>query len=144
MIRLARSYSLKDATVLIEGETGTGKELVAGQSTTRALEAASVRRGELRGIAESLFESELFGHTRGAFTGALAGSKGQLERAHGGTLLLDEIDSTPLPVQGKILRAVETKRVARINGKREIAVDVRIIAAGNKDLAQEAPGRPLS
>ena len=139
VIRLARSYSLKDANVLIQGETGTGKELLARAIHNEGPRAAaSFVAVNCAAIPVELAESELFGYERGAFTGARAeGQPGKFELAHQGTLFLDEVDSMPLPVQGKILRAVETKRVARINGKREIAVDVRIIAAGNKDLAQE-------
>jgi transcriptional regulator of acetoin/glycerol metabolism len=139
VIRLARSYSMKDANVLIQGETGTGKELLARAIHNEGPRAAaSFVAVNCAAIPVELAESELFGYERGAFTGARAeGQPGKFELAHQGTLFLDEVDSMPLAVQGKILRAVETKRVARINGKREIAVDVRIIAAGNKDLAQE-------
>jgi transcriptional regulator of acetoin/glycerol metabolism len=139
VVRLARSYSQKDANVLLQGETGTGKELIA-----RAIHNEGRRAGGLfvavncAAIPVELAESELFGYERGAFTGARAeGQPGKFELAHEGTLFLDEVDSMPLPVQAKILRAVETKRVSRINGKRELPVDVRIIAAGNKHLAEE-------
>jgi transcriptional regulator of acetoin/glycerol metabolism len=139
VVRLARSYSQKEANVLLQGETGTGKELIA-----RAIHNEGTRAGGLfvavncAAIPVELAESELFGYERGAFTGARAeGQPGKFELAHEGTLFLDEVDSMPLPVQAKILRAVETKRVSRINGKRELSVDVRIIAAGNKHLGEE-------
>ncbi len=139
VVRLARSYSQKDANVLIQGETGTGKELIA-----RAIHNEGSRADGLfvavncAAIPLELAESELFGYERGAFTGARAeGQPGKFELAHEGTLFLDEVDSMPLPVQAKILRAVETKRVSRINGRREIPVVVRVIAAGNTSLAEE-------
>jgi transcriptional regulator of acetoin/glycerol metabolism len=139
VVRLARSYSQKDANVLLQGETGTGKEMLA-----RAIHNEGKRARGLfvavncAAIPLELAESELFGYERGAFTGARAdGQCGKFESAHEGTLFLDEVDSMPLPVQAKILRAVETKRVSRINGRREIAVDVRIIAAANRRLTEE-------
>lgn len=139
VVRLARSYSQKDANVLLQGETGTGKEMLA-----RAIHNEGKRTSGLfvavncAAIPLELAESELFGYERGAFTGARnEGQRGKFEIAHEGTLFLDEVDSMPLPVQAKILRAVETKRVSRINGRREIAVDVRIIAAANRRLGEE-------
>ncbi len=139
VVRLARSYSQKDANVLLQGETGTGKEMLA-----RAIHNEGRRaRGPFvavncAAIPVELAESELFGYERGAFTGARTeGQRGKFECAHEGTLFLDEIDSMPLAVQAKILRAVETKRVSRINGRRETAVDVRIIAAANRQLGEE-------
>jgi transcriptional regulator of acetoin/glycerol metabolism len=139
VVRLARSFSQKEANVLLQGETGTGKELLA-----RAIHNEGTRAGGLfvalncAAIPVELAESELFGYERGAFTGARAeGQPGKFELAHEGTLFLDEVDSMPLPVQAKILRAVETKRVSRINGTKEIAVDVRIIAAANRNLGEE-------
>ncbi|MFL5420213.1 MAG: sigma-54-dependent Fis family transcriptional regulator, partial [Myxococcales bacterium] len=139
VVRLARSYSLKDANVLIQGETGTGKELLARAIHNEGRRAAGLFVAvNCAAIPVELAESELFGYERGAFTGARAeGQPGKFELAHEGTLFLDEVDSMPLSVQGKILRAVETKRVSRINGKREIAVDVRIVAAGNRSLGEE-------
>ncbi len=139
VVRLARSYSLKDANVLIQGETGTGKELLARAIHNEGRRAAGLFVAvNCAAIPVELAESELFGYERGAFTGARAeGQAGKFELAHQGTLFLDEIDSMPPSVQGKILRAVETKRVSRLNGKREIAVDVRIIAAGNRNLGEE-------
>ncbi len=139
VIRLARSYSLKDANVLLQGETGTGKELMARAIHNEGRRAAGPFVAvNCAAIPVELAESELFGYERGAFTGARAeGQAGKFELAHQGTIFLDEVDSMPPSVQSKILRAVETKRVSRLNGKREITVDVRIIAAGNRNLGEE-------
>ncbi len=138
-VRTAATYSGKEGNILILGETGTGKELFA-----RAIHEEGPRRGgpfvavNCAAIPLELAESELFGYERGAFTGARnEGHPGKFEMAHTGTIFLDEINSMPMPVQAKILRVVETKRVTRINGKREIPVDVRIIAASNQVLADE-------
>jgi len=124
-----------DASVLITGESGTGKELVA-----RALHLAS-RRGEepfvpvnCAAITETLLESELFGHEKGAFTGATARKPGRFELAHHGTLFLDEIGDLPLGLQAKILRALETRRFERVGGTVSLHVDVRVVAATNRRL----------
>ena len=138
-VQTARTFGCKEANILIVGETGTGKELFA-----QAIHDEGRRAGgpfvtvNCAAIPLELAESELFGYERGAFTGARTeGHPGKFEMAHQGTIFLDEINSMPLPVQAKILRVVETKRVTRINGKREIPVDVRIIAASNRELADE-------
>jgi transcriptional regulator of acetoin/glycerol metabolism len=138
-LRIAQSYSRKEGNILIQGETGTGKELLA-----RAIHSGSGRSAgpfvavNCAAIPVDLAESELFGYERGAFTGAKSeGHPGKFEMAHGGTIFLDEINSMPLTVQAKILRAVETKRISRINGKHEVHIDVRIIAASNKSLTDE-------
>lgn len=136
---LAQVRTLADtsATVLISGESGTGKELVA-----RALHVEGRRtRGPFVAVncgalAETLLESELFGHERGAFTGAVAQHKGAFERAHGGTLFLDEIGDAPKSVQTKLLRAIEEKEVIRVGGRTPINVDVRLVSATNRDLRQ--------
>lgn len=122
--------------VLISGETGTGKGLVA-----RALHENSGRSGEMvsincAAIPVNLLESELFGHERGAFTSADARRIGRFERAHNGTLFLDEIVEMPLSMQPKLLRAIEEGEIERVGGEKPIAVDVRIVAATNKDLAR--------
>jgi len=124
-----------NATVLLLGETGTGKELVA-----RAVHRHSPRREgrfvaiNSAGFAENLIESELFGHEKGAFTGAVATKQGLLEVADGGTLFLDEIGDMPLPIQAKLLRVLEHREFVRVGGTKPIRVDVRLIAATNVDL----------
>jgi DNA-binding NtrC family response regulator len=124
-----------DATVLLLGESGTGKELFA-----RAVHHLSNRRDQpfvainCAAIPETLIENELFGHERGAFTGAGERRLGKFELASGGTVFLDEIGELPLAVQGKLLRAIEEKSVDRIGGKAPIPVDVRVVAATNKNL----------
>jgi DNA-binding NtrC family response regulator len=124
-----------EATVLIRGESGTGKELVA-----RALYQHSARaRGPFIvincvAIPESLLESELFGYEKGAFTGAVSRHVGKIEQADGGTIFLDEIGDMPLSIQAKILRLLQERSVERLGGRREIPVDVRILAATNRDL----------
>jgi transcriptional regulator with PAS, ATPase and Fis domain len=125
-----------NATLLIEGETGTGKDVAA-----RSLHAASTRAVgpfvpvDCGAIPENLIESELFGHVRGAFSGAVSDRRGVFEEAHGGTLFLDEIGEMPLSVQSKLLRAIETRSVRRVGGNTERPVDVRIVAATNRSLA---------
>ena len=138
-IRIARTYVRKEGNILIQGETGTGKELFA-----KAIHSEGPRGGgpfvvvNCAAIPVELAESELFGYERGAFTGAKAeGHPGKFEMAHRGTIFLDEINSMPLAVQAKILRVVESKRVSRINGKREIPIDVRVVAASNGNLCKE-------
>jgi DNA-binding NtrC family response regulator len=124
-----------DAAVLIEGETGTGKELVA-----RAIHDRSSRskkafiKVNCAAIPATLLESELFGHEKGSFTGAFAQKLGRFELAHEGTLFLDEIGEIPLELQSKLLRALQEQELERVGGNRTIKVDVRIIAATNRDL----------
>jgi DNA-binding NtrC family response regulator len=124
-----------NATVVVLGESGSGKELVANAihqlSERRARPFVAVNCGAL---PETLIESELFGHERGSFTGAARTHRGCFERASGGTLFLDEITEMPVDMQVRLLRALETGRFSRIGGDSEIAVDVRVIAASNRDL----------
>jgi two-component system response regulator HydG len=133
----ARIAPLRDLTVLIGGETGTGKELLA-----RALHYGSPRAADpfvevnCAAIPANLLESELFGHERGAFTGAVAAKPGLFEVAHGGTLFLDEIATLPLELQPKLLRALETRSIRRVGGQQGRQVDVRVVAASHVDLAQ--------
>ncbi len=133
-IQLAGSSA---ARVLIQGENGTGKELVA-----RALHAAGPRRDQpfvavnCSAIPEELIESELFGHERGAFTGATQSRRGRFEEAHHGTLFLDEIADMSARAQTKLLRALQEHEINRVGGNRAIKVDVRVIAATNQDLAE--------
>jgi len=124
-----------DSTVLITGETGTGKELLA-----RAIHQASLRCNQkflaisCAALPESLFESELFGYEKGAFTGALSQKKGILETANGGTLFLDEVGEIPTAMQVKLLRVLEEQEIQRVGGRETIHIDVRIISATNEDL----------
>ena len=126
-----------DATVLILGETGTGKELVA-----RAIHRLSPRRDmpcitlNCAAIPTGLLESELFGYERGAFTGALTQKIGRFEMAHKGTLFLDEVGDIPLDLQPKLLRALQEKSFERLGGTRTIPIDVRLVAATNRNLSQ--------
>jgi two-component system NtrC family response regulator len=126
------------SSVLITGESGTGKELVA-----KAIHINSPRQEKAfitvncAALAENLLESELFGHEKGAFTGAYVMRKGRFELADGGTLFLDEIGEIPLALQAKLLRALQEKRFERVGGSKTLAVDVRIISATNKDLREE-------
>jgi formate hydrogenlyase transcriptional activator len=143
VFRLVRRVAPTDSTVLILGETGTGKELVA-----RAIHANSPRYGKMMvkvncaALPAGLIESELFGHERGSFTGAIERRIGKFELANGSTLFLDEIGEMPPELQVKLLRALQEKEIERIGGKNSIKVDVRIIAATNRDLEKElAEGR---
>jgi formate hydrogenlyase transcriptional activator len=126
-----------DCAVLIQGETGTGKEVIA-----RAIHEASPRRHNrfialnCAAIPSELLESELFGHERGAFTGAWAQTKGRFEMADGGTLLLDEIGDMPLELQPKLLRVLQEQEFERLGGTQTIRVNVRVVAATNQDLEQ--------
>jgi two-component system, NtrC family, response regulator len=124
-----------NATVMLHGESGTGKELLA-----RALHSLSSRRDgrfvaiNCAAIPETLLESELFGHEKGAFTGAAKQTPGKIEFAHRGTLFLDEIGDLPLALQGKILRFLQDRTIERLGGRQEIAVDVRVVCATHQDL----------
>ena len=135
MFEMARSVAATDTTVLIRGESGTGKELVA-----RAIHANSARRYfpivtvNCGALAEGVLESELFGHERGAFTGAQFRRKGKLELADGGTLFLDEVGNIDTKTQMDLLRVLETKQFTRVGGNNVIHVDFRVIAATNRDL----------
>jgi DNA-binding NtrC family response regulator len=135
LFREIEKVAPSDATVLIQGESGTGKELVA-----HSLHAGSPRRQRpfvavnVSALPESLAEAELFGHDRGAFTGAVSSRPGRFELAHGGTLFLDEIGSLSPGVQAKLLRALESREIERVGGRRAIPVDFRLVSATNEDL----------
>lgn len=139
VLDVIRRVAPSDASVLITGEHGAGKEVVA-----RALHAHSTRSGRAMvslnagSIPEGLFESELFGHVKGAFTGATADHAGHIEIASGGTLFLDEIANVPLAQQAKLLRVIESREVQRVGSSRCSAVDVRLLTATNADLRAEA------
>jgi DNA-binding NtrC family response regulator len=142
LLRLIHTVAPTDGTVLIEGESGTGKELVArlihkwshrGKGPFIAVDCGA--------IPEGLVESELFGHEKGAFTGAVGITVGRFERANAGTLFLDEITTLPLPSQVKLLRALQEKLIERLGGQRTIPVDIRLIAATNADLHEAVAKR---
>ncbi|MFO7717596.1 MAG: sigma-54-dependent transcriptional regulator [Thermodesulfobacteriota bacterium] len=138
LFNLIEKVSQYEANVLVGGETGTGKELVA-----RGIHYAGQNANlpfvpiDCAAVPETLLESELFGHSRGAFTGATEHKKGQIEMAHGGTLFLDEIGELPLSLQKKFLRFLQEKEIVRLGETRRRKVDVRIIAATNRDLEAE-------
>lgn len=142
LARLIRLVAPRSTTVLIEGETGTGKEVVA-----RAIHRLSNRAEKpfvvlnCAAIPEALLEAELFGHARGAFTGAVQSRTGRIEAAHGGTLFLDEIGEMPLPLQAKMLRFLECGELQRIGDNETLRVDVRVIAATHQPLQQRSEER---
>jgi transcriptional regulator with GAF, ATPase, and Fis domain len=137
-LELCRKVATASSTVLLTGETGTGKEMAA-----QAIHNMSPRSGEpfvavnCAALPESLIESELFGHEKGAFTGATRQSVGRFELADGGSMLLDEIGELPLAMQSKLLRVLESQEFTRVGGKETIRCDVRIIAATNRDLKEQ-------
>ncbi|MGD9250183.1 MAG: sigma-54 dependent transcriptional regulator, partial [Desulfobacterales bacterium] len=138
LVDMAAMVAASEATVLISGESGTGKELIA-----RAIHFNSSRREKpfvivnCAALAENLLESELFGHEKGAFTGAERRREGRFRQAHGGTLFLDEIGETSAAMQGKLLRVIQEKEFQRVGGDETLKVDVRILAATNRDLHSE-------
>lgn len=142
VLQMLHRAAATDTTVLLEGESGTGKELFA-----RALHVLSPRASEpfvainCAAIPENLLETELFGHEKGAFTGASARKPGKFELAHRGTIFLDEIGDLPLSLQAKILRALEEKRFERVGGTVQIQVDVRVVAATNRNLKAAVASR---
>jgi DNA-binding NtrC family response regulator len=139
VFELAKTAARSNSTILVLGESGSGKEVLA-----RAIHAESPRSGgpfvavSCAALTESLLESELFGHEKGSFTGAIARRKGKFEAAHGGTLFLDEVGDVGPKLQLDLLRVLEERRFHRVGGNEPIEVDVRIIAATNRDLRKAA------
>src|SRR5438874_1647362 len=137
VVKLAQQIAPSDASVLITGESGTGKEVLA-----RYVHRKSARNDKAfisvncAAIPENLLESELFGHEKGAFTGAVARRIGKFEEANGGTLLLDEISEMDARLQAKLLRAIQEREIDRVGGAKPVKVDIRILATSNRDLAQ--------
>ncbi len=143
VLLLASRVARADATVLLTGESGTGKEVFA-----RYIHQQSPRRNgpfvaiNCAAIPDNLLEATLFGHEKGAFTGAHVAQAGKFEQANGGTLLLDEISEMPLGLQAKLLRVLQEREVERVGGKRPVAVDIRVLATSNRDIGAEvASGR---
>ncbi len=138
LLNMVKTVASTEATILISGESGTGKELIA-----RAIHANSNRRKNslvtvnCAALTETLLESELFGHEKGAFTGADKRRDGRFMQANGGSIFLDEIGEIPLPMQAKLLRAIQEREIQRVGGDKTLKVDVRIIAATNRDLLIE-------
>src|SRR5690606_27893536 len=143
LLHLAQRVAASDSTVLISGESGTGKEVLA-----RYIHQQSPRASQpyiainCAAIPENMLEATLFGHEKGAFTGAVAAAPGKFEQANGGTLLLDEISEMPLALQAKLLRVLQEREVERVGGRKLIQLDIRIIATTNRDMpAEVAAGR---
>ena len=144
LFQLLETVAATNSTILITGETGTGKEVVA-----RAIHHNSPRRANrfvalnCSAIPETLLEAELFGHVRGAFTGAVGNRQGRLEQAHKGTLFLDEVGTMSAALQMKLLRVLQEREFERVGDSHTIKVDVRVIAATNSDLEQDGRGRAV-
>jgi len=137
-IDLAKKIAPTSAPVLISGESGTGKELISALIHHRSRRSQGPYiKVNCAALSDSLLESELFGHEKGAFTGAYTQRKGRFEMAHGGTLLLDEVTETPPKFQAKLLRAIEQQDFERVGGNENVKVNIRVISTTNKDLLQE-------
>src|SRR5690554_1779828 len=137
VVKMADQIAGSDASILITGESGTGKEVLAKYVHVRSKRANKPFISiNCAAIPEALLESELFGHEKGAFTGAVARRIGKFEEANGGTLLLDEISEMDIQLQAKLLRAIQEKVIDRVGGTKPVPVDIRIIATSNRDLAE--------
>jgi len=137
VLNIVQKVAATDANILITGENGTGKELLAGEIHKRSERAGELMISvDMGSVPETLFESELFGHVKGAFTDARDDRKGKFELASGGTLFLDEIGNLPLSSQSKLLNALQSRKITRIGSNREISVDIRLICATNRDLSR--------
>ncbi|MDH3737831.1 MAG: sigma-54 dependent transcriptional regulator [Alphaproteobacteria bacterium] len=139
IIKLADRVAPSEASILITGESGTGKELMARHIHRKSKRAKQIFVSvNCAAIPENLLESELFGHEKGAFTGAVARRIGRFEEATGGTLLLDEVSEMDVHLQAKLLRAIQEREITRVGSNRPIKVDIRLVATTNRDLAEEA------
>jgi DNA-binding NtrC family response regulator len=137
LLEFARQVAKSHASILIQGESGTGKELLARYIHTHSRRNAGPFVGvNCAALPEGLLESELFGHERGAFTGAVSSKAGKFELAHGGTLLLDEITEMPMALQAKLLRVLQEREVDRLGGKKPLPIDIRVISTTNRDLRE--------
>lgn len=135
--KIVQKVAQTDASILITGENGTGKDMLAGEIHRMSRRAgSSMVNVDVGSLPESLFESELFGHVRGAFTDAKADRAGKFEVASGGTLFLDEIGNIPLHLQAKLLTAIQTKSITRVGSNIPVPVDIRLICATNRDLSR--------
>ena len=144
MLTIVKKVARSNSTVLIQGETGTGKELIAGAIHHNSLRAnRAFVKVNCAALQENLLESELFGHEKGAFTSADKQRIGRFEQADGGTLFLDEIGDMSPSTQAKILRVLQEHEFERLGGTRTLRVDVRIIAATNRNLTADGAGRPV-
>ncbi len=142
VLQLADRISASDASVLITGESGTGKEVLARFIHRKSRRAnANFISVNCAAIPENLLESELFGHEKGAFTGAVARRVGKFEEANGGTLLLDEISEMDLRLQAKLLRAIQEREIDRVGGTQPVKVDIRLIATSNRELEEEVKAK---
>src|SRR5215216_5583867 len=137
VVKLAQQIAPSEASVLITGESGTGKEVLARYVHSRSNRAKKPFISiNCAAIPENLLESELFGHEKGAFTGAIARRIGKFEEATGGTLLLDEISEMDARLQAKLLRAIQERVIDRVGGTRPVPIDIRIIATSNRNLTE--------
>ncbi len=138
IFKLVGRVSVSDETILIQGQSGTGKELIADAIQRHSLRKdAPYVKINCGALSESVLESEIFGHEKGSFTGAIAQKQGRFELADGGTILLDEVNNMPPSLQVRLLRVLENKSFYRVGGENPIKVDVRVLAASNRDLEQE-------